>query len=144
MPSKLDTSALNRVIIVHNILHMRHAFAAAVKTNRPLILQSACGAIRFAGAEYLKECFAQAQLEHPAVDAHFIIDCDDAGAFTIQAMRMGHAYIRSNAPSPLKEKLFNIAQKLDVVVADGAYESLDLIYEYDAYGACMKWLNIPI
>ena len=131
----------SHVIIAHNLVHMREAHAAAQALGVPLVLQTATGALRFAGAEYLLTTYRKARTMYPGVDSLLILQCDDAAAETIHAMRSGHTHIRTSAPEPTRSKLVNIAGQLGIVVADGEFSALDLVYEYDTRGACMKWLS---
>lgn len=134
-------AALGRVIIAHTLPHMRAAFAAAQETGRPLTLQTATGALRFAGAQYLLSLFTKAQAEYPEVAAILILNCDDAGAETVSAMRIGHTHIRSSAPAPLRGRLVDIAGQLGVAVVQGEPEAaLDLRYTYRVEEACRGWL----
>lgn len=130
-----------RIVIVHSFMHARDALAAAQALHRPIALQSATGAIRFAGGQYLLTMFQKAHALFPDVKAIFILDCDDAGAETISAMRIGHTHIRSSAAPPTRAKLVDIAKQLGVVVVDGPWEALDLRYSYDVPDACRKWLQ---
>ncbi len=134
-------AAAGRVIIAHTLVHMREAFAAAHTLHTLLVLQTATGALRFAGAQYLLTMFQKAQAEFPAVRAVLILNCDDAGAETVSAMRIGHTHIRSSAPEILKAKLADIAQQLGVVMVEGVFEALDLRYTYKPAEACEKWLK---
>lgn len=130
-----------RVIIAHNLVHMREAHAIAQELGVKLWLQTATGALRFAGAEYLLTTYRKAQALYPGVDSTLILQCDDAGAETIHAMRSGHTHIRTRAPEPTRGKLVNIAQQLGIVVMEGDSPALDLLFEYDTRGACRKWLG---
>jgi len=134
-------AALGRVIIAHTLAHTRAAFGAAQAVQTPLVLQTATGALRFAGGQYLLSLFQKVQNEFPDVKALLILECDDAGAETVSAMRIGHTHIRSSAPDALRVKLVDIAQQLGVVVADDVPEVLDLRFTYYVDDACKKWLG---
>lgn len=133
--------SFSRVIIAHTLAHMREAFAAAQELQKPLVLQTATGALLFAGAQYLLTMFQKAQAEHPGVRAILILDCGDAGAETVSAMRIGHTHIRSEATEPLRSKLVDIAQQLGIVVVEGSTSALDLRYTYRVGEACRTWLS---
>jgi fructose/tagatose bisphosphate aldolase len=130
-----------RVIITHTLAHMREAHEAARSLNTPLVLQTATGALRFAGAQYLLSMFAKARAEFPDVASILILNCDDAGAETISAMRIGHTHIRSSAAEQTRAKLVDIARQLGVTVVEGDYEALDLRYSYRVREACVQWLG---
>lgn len=130
-----------RVIIAHNLAHMRAAFIAAHEAHTDLVLQTATGALRYAGGQYLLTLFQKVQAEFSDVKAVLILECDDAGAETVSAMRIGHTHIRSSAVDALRKKLVNIAQQLGVVVVEGEYESLNLRYSYRVEEDCKKWLS---
>ena len=132
--------SFGRVIIAHTLAHIREAFAAAQELGTPLILQTATGALRYAGAQYLLTMFHKAQSEYPQVRATLILNCDDAGAETVSAMRIGHTHIRSSASEGLREKLVDIAKQLGVIVVEGEFAALDLRYSYRLNEACKKWL----
>lgn len=133
-------AAYGRVIIAHTFAHMRDAFAAAQDVQAALVLQTATGALRFAGAQYLLTMYEKAHALYPQVEAKLVLNCDDAGAETVSAMRVGHKYLRSDAPEGLKAKLVDIAGQLGVVMVEGEYAALDLRYTYDVSDACKKWL----
>ena len=98
-------------IIVHTIDDVR----AALQADPSACLQSAPDAIFYAGGLYLLTMFRQAKAEFPGSDAIFILDCADASAEALAAMRMGHSHIRSAATEPLRAKLSDIAQQSGVV-----------------------------
>lgn len=123
-----------RVIIAHTIEHVRAALAAS--RGKPVILQSAPDAVHYAGSLYLLRMFEQARQEHPDAEAIFILDCRDAGATAIEAMRAGHKHIR-----PSEAKIADIARNHGVTVHDGPYEALDLHTVRDTKDACIKWLE---
>ena len=133
-------AVFERVIIAHTLAHMRAAFGAAQAVQVPLVLQTATGALRFAGAQYLLAMFQKAQSEFPTVTAVLILNCDDAGAETVSAMRIGHTHIRTSAPAGLRVKLVDIAKQLRVTVVEGTPEVLDLRFTYYLDDACKKWL----
>ncbi len=129
-----------RVIIAHTLAHMREAFKVAHELEVPLVLQTATGALRFAGAQYLLTMYEKAHMNYPDVVATLILNCDDAAAETISAMRIGHAYVRSTAAGPTREKLKDIALQLGVVWVEGEFQALDLRYTYQVYVNCKLWL----
>lgn len=131
----------SRAIVCHTLAHMRAAFAAAAELKKPLTIQTATGALRFAGAEFLLATFKKARAEFPGVEAVLVLQCDDYAADTLHAMRSGHTHFRSSAPEPTYGKLKNIAQKLGLSLLEGEVQALDLVYEYDAAKACRAWLN---
>jgi hypothetical protein len=131
---------LGRVIICHTLAHMRAAFTAAKEANVPLVIQTATGGLRFAGAEYLKETFRKAAEEFPGVEAVLVLQCDDYAADTVQVMRGGQVHIRSHAPEPTYAKLRSIAGQVGAVRVEGDVQALDLKFEYDPLRACRAWL----
>lgn len=104
----------DNAIIVHTLDDIRVALKAA--GEKTIILQSAPHAIFYAGELYLHTMFKQASAEFPNAKAIFILDCADAGAQAISAMRIGHTHIRSHAPEPLRAKLQDIANQLGVAL----------------------------
>ena len=131
-----------RVIIAHTLIHMREAFAAADALQKPLVLQTATGALRFAGAQYLLTMYDKAHALYPNVSSVLVLNCGDAGAETVSAMRIGHKHIRCSAPDMLKAKLADIAQQLGVEMVEAAYVSLDLRYTFKVADECKKWLAL--
>lgn len=137
-------SELKRVIICHNLAHMRLAFSAAAELGKPLVIQTAEGALRYAGAEYLLATFEKAKAEAPQVAATLVLDCDTATADALHAMRQGIKHLRMNAPEPARSKLLDIAAQLGTVVLEGEFEGLNLLYEYKADEACKRWLSAGV
>jgi len=127
--------AETRLAIVHTLAQARFALETANSLHRPIILQSPPDAIFYAGSLYFLHLFEQAQKSCPKAEAQFILDCADAGAEAVEAMRIGHRHIRSNAPPTLCAKLKAIAAGLGVTFEEGTYEALDLLTLGDTKGA---------
>lgn len=132
---------LSRVIIAHHLFHMRDAHCAAHELGTPLTLQTAAGALRFAGAAFLLSAYKQAHDLFPQVQSVLILDCGDAAAHAIQAMRIGHTHVRLASAPPTRTKLEDIARQLGVNVVEGEYSALDLAYAYPVADSCRKWLT---
>lgn len=135
--------AYTRVIIVHTAEHVRAALEAASGYAFPVALQSAPGAIAYAGALYLLHMFAQASAEFPKRQAMFILDCGEQAAEAIAAMEMGHTHIRVSVPEPLQLRLEDIARQHHITLVTTPFEALDLYHVRDAKAACRKWLAAP-
>lgn len=133
-----------RVILVHTLEHACAALEAACDTSLRVTLQSAPAAACYAGSLYLLTLFQKAQARFPAAQARFILDCGEAGAEAVEAMRMGHRAIRSSAPPELAEKLADIARQLGCEIATGEYSALDPLRRENGReplkDACKKWL----
>jgi len=129
-----------RVVVVHTLEQAAAALAIAAELEKSIVLQSAPDAIFYAGALYLLKLFEQAQKSQPKAKAIFILNCGDARAEAISAMRMGHKHIRSNAAPELREKLASIAESHGITLHTGPYEALDLLNVRNVKKACRDWL----
>lgn len=127
-----------RVIVVHTLEDALAALEAAAELGKPVTLQSAPDALFYAGGLYLLHLFSEARKAYPDVDATCIIDCDGAGAETLQAMQTGHAHLRIAEPD---NRIQDIAAQYGIKVHSGPYEALDLLEAGDTKSACKHWLS---
>ena len=130
-----------RVIIVHNVWHVKTALEAAQQLNCEVTLQSAPDAVFYAGALYLLRMFEQEKANFPDVNAQFILDCAASRAKAIEATQTGYKHIRSNAPEPIRKKLAAIAAEQGISFHAEPYEALDLQPIRATKDAIIKWLT---
>jgi hypothetical protein len=100
-------------IAVHEIGHALAALAAARAHNRPLIILSAVGAVRSAGAGWWRELVAQASTDIPDQGAEWILDCGDEPGMALAALREGVDMISLDAGEPIWSRVAQIAAQCD-------------------------------
>jgi len=103
-------------IVVHEIGHALAALAAARPHNRPLVILSATGAVRSAGAGWWRELVAQARGSVPDQDAEWILDCGDEPGMALAALREGVTTIGLDADEPIWSRVAQIASLCDASV----------------------------
>lgn len=130
-----------RLIVVHHFDHVVAALEAAQEAGVPVVLQSAPEAIFYAGNLFLKHMFMQAKAQFPGVEAHFIVDCGDAGAEALGAIAMGHTHLRSSAEPEIYAKIADAAEQYGVTMVSGEPEILDLRPARVPKEACLAFLS---
>ena len=103
-------------IVVHTLDDALAALKAAAETGQMVTLQSAPGAILYAGSLYLLTLYKQACAQYPAARSTFVLDCADAAAQALEAMLIGHTHIRIDAEPMIADKVRSVATQLGVSV----------------------------
>ncbi len=103
-------------IVVHTLDDARAALKAAAESGQFVTLQSAPDAVLYAGSLYLLTLYRQACAEYPAAGSVFVLDCADAAAQALEAMRIGHTHIRIDAEPIVADKLRSAAEQLGVSI----------------------------
>ena len=132
---------MQRIIIIHTLDQAIDALEVAQALNLAIILQSAPNAIFYAGGLYLFNLFEKAKRTFSNVAPVFILDCANAEAETMQALRIGHRHLRLDSRSNTWEKLVDIAAQYGATIHTEPYEALDLAQVEDTKSACKTWLQ---
>ncbi|MEZ5691940.1 MAG: hypothetical protein R3D71_09795 [Rickettsiales bacterium] len=102
---------MTKNIVIYTLSQAIEELKKAEESGEEIVLQSPPDAVYYAGSLYYLKLFEQAAVACPYSKAIFILDCADAGAEVIAAMRDGHKNIRVNPDSPFRDKLISIAGK---------------------------------
>ncbi len=131
-----------RTILFHSLAHARAACAAAAEAGVPLALQTAPGAAAYAGSQYLKAIVDKVAAEFPGVDLDAAIDCGDDAGTAQGALRIGWKAVCFSGPSPVRDKLADIATQCDarILAADAGGPALDLLDDPDPAAQCRRFL----
>lgn len=103
-------------IVVHEIDHAVAALAAARAHERPIVILSAVGAARSAGAGWWRELVAQTREGSLDQDAEWILDCGDEPGMALAALREGVGSIALDAGEPIWSRVAQIAAQCDATV----------------------------
>lgn len=131
---------LNRVVIIHTLDQAIAALTIAAELQRPITLQSAPGALEYAGSLYLLNLFEQAARAVPSADATFILDSGNDAALAIGAILDGHRILRPSLAAPLFQKLADIAQNHRAQLCENPAKTLDIRHEHDLKTRLGEWL----
>lgn len=131
-----------RVVIFHSLAHARAACAAAAEAGARLTLRTAPGAAAYAGPQYLKAIVDRAAAEFPGVALDATIDCGKDAGTAQGALRIGWRSIAFSGPSPVREKLADIAAQCGAraVTEDIGEAALDLLDHPDPVSACRRFM----
>lgn len=129
-----------KVIIVHTLVQAQAALEIAVSLKKPVLLQSAPGALGYAGSLYLLNLFTQAMQAFPQAEATCILDCGDMAGYAIGAITDGHKHLRADMPPEGFAKLQSIAGQYGATLYTSQPEALDLQLTADIREACRQWL----
>ncbi len=130
-----------RVIIVHNIEHVRTALAAAEKQKVMVCLLSAPGAAGYTGAAVFRDMIEQAAREYPGVEFTAALDCADNPGHALGALRQGIKGLKIHLKDNIKERIRDIADQYRATIYDCRSETLDLLYQAEPDQACRSWLE---
>ncbi len=100
-------------IVVHEISHALAALTAARAQNRSLLILSAPGAVRAAGAGWWRELVTQACDSIPDQSAEWVLDCGDEAGMALAALREGVGTIALDADEPTWSRVAQIAARCD-------------------------------
>ncbi len=103
-------------IVVHEIAHAIAALTAARAQNQPLLIISAPGAVRSAGAGWWRELVAQARDSIPDQGAEWVLDCGDEPGMALAALREGVGTIALEADETTWSRVAQIAIQCDASV----------------------------
>ena len=129
-----------KVIIVHTLAHAQAALEIAGNIGKPVTLQSAPGALGYAGSLYLLNLFTQAMQTNPNTDAICMLDCGDMTGYAIGAITDGHKHLRADMPPEVFSRLESIASQYGATLYTGQPKALDLELTADIREACRQWL----
>lgn len=134
----------DKVVIVHSLEQAVMALSAAAEVGKPIILQNAPGSLYYCGSLYLLHMFREACALVPEAHASYILDCADAAALAIGALRDGHRAIRLKAPpempAEMLAKLGDFTRAYHAALYTGEAASLDVRYVSDPKAAIRAWL----
>jgi len=103
-------------IVVHELGHALAALTAAQAHQQPLVILSAPGAVRSAGAGWWRELVTQAGAGNPDQTAEWILDCGDEPGMALAALREGVTTIALDAGEPIWSRVAQIATQCDARV----------------------------
>jgi hypothetical protein len=103
-------------IVIHEISHALAALTAAQAQNQPLLILSAPGAVRSAGAGWWRELVTQARDSIPDQSAEWVLDCGDEPGMALAALREGVGTIALEADEPTWSRVAQIAARCDASV----------------------------
>ena len=129
-----------KVIIVHTLAQAEAVLETAGNLRKPVILQSAPGALGYAGSLYLLNLFTQAMQAFPQTNAICGLDCGNLSGYAIGAITDGHRHLRVNMPPEVFAKLESIAGQYGATLYTGQPEALDLQLTADMREASRQWL----
>lgn len=129
-------------IVVHELGHALAALTAARARNQPLLILSAAGAVRSAGAGWWRELVAQAREESPEQDVEWVLDCGDEPGMALAALREGVGTIALDADEPIWSRVAQIAAQCDAsVIRVDRKGALDLIDSNNPQRDCNLYLS---
>ena len=129
-------------MIFHSLCHAKAALYAAQRVPTEVVLCTARGAIRYAGASYLIDIVRLAIGETGSVanlEAAALIDCRDEPVFAFAALRAGWRSVLYNGPKHYRNEVAAAAKSYGAVVIPRAPRSLDLMDRPDPAATCLKW-----
>ncbi|MDA0785505.1 MAG: hypothetical protein O3B37_04360 [Proteobacteria bacterium] len=129
-------------IIVHEIGHALAALTAAHAHNRSLVILSATGAVRSAGAGWWRELVMQAGDSNPDQNAEWILDCADEPGMALAALREGVGTVALDADEPVWSRVAQIADQHDArVIRVDRSGALDLAGSNNPQRDCDLYLS---
>lgn len=139
-----EVNPLNRTarIVVHEISHALAALTAARAQNQPLLILSAPGAVRSAGAGWWRELVAQAGDSVPDQSAEWVLDCGDEPGMALAALREGVGTIALEVDEPTWSRVAQIAARCDAsLVRVSRSGALDLADSNNPQRDCNLYLS---
>ncbi|MBO6784640.1 MAG: hypothetical protein JJ899_15400 [Alphaproteobacteria bacterium] len=125
--------------MIHGLGDAVAALGAARRHGVPLLLLSAPGAARAAGAAWWREVIAQARAAVPGADATAVLDCAGEPGMALAAIREGVEAIALDAGGDTRARIADIARQAGVaLVSPDRDDALDLAATDDPQAACEK------
>jgi hypothetical protein len=126
---------------VHDLAQARVALAAAAELGVPITLLSPPGAARYQGVGYFAALVAEARRAVPDAAATAVLDCGDAPALALAALRQGIEAVRVEAPARVRAGIADIARQSGGALVTGRVVALDLAAAGEPLAACRAWLG---
>lgn len=132
-----------RVMVVHDVSHVKAALVAALETRHKVMLQTAPDAAQNEGVLQLRRMVEQGAAAFPKVDYQLVIDCGDDAAIALSALRAGYKHIRLRfaGAHEVRKTLYDEAGREKAQILSGVTEALDLGHEKDPIAAAREWLE---
>jgi hypothetical protein len=115
-----------RAVIVHHIRHARAAARAAAELGVPVVLRSAAGASRYAGAGWFATLIAEVRREVPGAEIVGSLDCADAAGDAMAALHCGIELIRFTGRGRVRAKLAALAASHGAALDTDRRRALDM------------------
>jgi hypothetical protein len=126
-----------RRVVVRSLRQALAAAEAAAALGVPLVLESAEGAVAYAGIGWFAGLRQAVRERHPSLDLAFVLDCGDEAGTAMAALRRGFRRVRFSGPPAVAEKLRQMGLGLETGNAGAA---LDLGHAMQPEDACRKFL----
>ena len=125
-----------REIVIHSLAQAVAALRAAKAIGVPVTLASAPDAALQTGPAWFKEVIATAIEAQPGVAVTSILDCGDAPATVMAALRLGITRLRFAGSDAVRAKL----QAMGAEFASAPSAALDLLNTRDPEAVCRVFL----
>lgn len=132
-----------RAIIFHSLDHVRAALSAERDSGVDILLVTAPGAARYAGADHLKKILDLALSENEGADPDVVIDCGEGAGPAMWSLRVGWKLLAFSGEATVKQKISDMAVQCGARLVDIPTEALDLLDEPNPEAACLRWLSAP-
>ena len=126
---------------MHDLAQAREALAAAAELGVPVTVLSPPGAARYQGVGYFAALVAAARHAVPDAAATAVLDCGDAPALALAALRQGIEAVRVAAPAQVRARIADIARQSGGALVTGRVVALDLAAAGEPLAACRAWLG---
>jgi hypothetical protein len=127
-------------IVVHHLVHVRAALAAAEAAGKLVHLLTPPGGADYAGAAFYAEIVRIAAAERPAATYRLTLDCGDDAALAIDALAAGWTSLVLAARPKARAKVGDIASRFGATVSRSRPTALDLATSDDPEAACRALL----
>jgi hypothetical protein len=125
-------------VVIHGLADARAVLTFGVSVT----LLSAPGAALFAGCAWWRALVGLVRAEFADVTINDILDCADASALAVGALRIGQRAIVLEPAAPGWESVVAIATSLGAEVLDHRPDAIDLSKPAEA-GRLHDWLRVP-
>lgn len=136
---------MRATITVHGFDQAVAALRAAESSGRDIVILSAAGAARAAGAGWWRELSEQAAAAVPECDADWVLDCADEAGMALAALREGVRAIALEADDATRRRVTEIAARSGAaLVRIDRAGALDLARTNNPQQECARFLaNTP-
>ena len=129
------TKDLHR-FIVHDLDHALAVLdQGAPSAPGRIVIESPPGTALRQGIGWFQAIEVECRQRHPEADCHFLIDCDDAAALALAALRLGCRHLRVRLEGRILEAVRDVAAQFGAELETTPAPALDLGAFSDPRGA---------